>query len=139
MIVKFIDAWNIHKDDLKEYFETTPMCNYDSYEKLVKLVFEKVVNPEQQGSCYFDTEKIKVIDDGSYCGTQIFILHRDTFEPGVTDYIYTNTYYGSCSGCDTLLSILSFDYNTLPNEKQVKDFMTLCLHLLEKCNYLIDG
>lgn len=139
MIVKFIDAWCIHKDKLKKYFETTPMSEYDSYEKLVKLVFEMVVNPEQQGTYNFNTKKIKVIDDGGYCGTQIFILHGDTYEPDVTDYVYTNTYYGSCSGCDTLLSLLSFDYNTLPNEKQVNGFMMLCLHLLEKCNYLIDG
>lgn len=135
MIREFIDAWNKRKDNLKEYFETTPMCNYDSYEALVKLVFEKIVNPEI--SWVFDLNKIDVIDDGGCCGTQIFILHRDTYEPSVREYVYTNTYYGSCSGCDTLQAIQNYGEN-LPDDEQVKDHMTLCLHLLEKCNWMLD-
>lgn len=135
MIKEFIDAWYKRKDDLQEYFETTPMGYYDSYEALVKIVFEKIVNPGMISP--FNLNKVMVLDDGGYSGTQVFILHRDLYEPSVYDYVYTNTYYGSCSGCDTLLSIQSYGEH-LPDEKQVKEHMTLCLQLLEKCNWMLD-
>lgn len=77
-----------------------------------------------------------VIDDGDYQGTQIFVIPLDTYQPNVTDYIVTNTYYGSCSGCDTLKSINSYDYDELPNEEQIEDYMQLALHLLQKCKWL---
>lgn len=80
-----------------------------------------------------------VIDNGDYQGTQIFLIPMETYQPSVEDYVYTNTYYGSCSGCDTLQAIQSYDYNELPNEEQIKDYMTLALHLLQKCCFLKDG
>ena len=55
--------------------------------------------------------------------TQIFLLHIATYQPSVSDYVYTNTYYGSCSGCDTLLAISHYN-DGYPNDKQVEDYMT---------------
>ena len=54
------------------------------------------------------------------------------------DYVYTNTYYGSCSGCDTLQAISGYD-DGLPNEEQVKDYMQLALNLLQKCKRFEEG
>jgi hypothetical protein len=82
----------------------------------------------------FDVKNMTVIDDGDYQGTQIFIIPLNTYQPSVEEYVYTNTYYGSCSGCDTLLSICS--YNEKPSENQIQDYMTLALHLLQRCKWL---
>lgn len=82
-------------------------------------------------------KNILEIDDGDYQGTEIFILHKNVYQPYIEDYVYTSTYYGSCSGCDTLMGISEYD-DGLPSESQVKDYMDLCLHLLQKCHYMID-
>ena len=76
-----------------------------------------------------------MIDDGSYQGTQIFIIPRKTYILEITDNVYTNNYYGSCSGCDTLLSISGYS-NDIPDENQVKDYMLLSLHLIENMKYM---
>lgn len=138
MIKEFCLAWEKNKDKLEEYFRTTKQDEYGNYEDLVKLLFDIVINPSIESDYYrFDTENILVIDDGDYQGTQVFILHRDQYQPSVEDYVYTNTYYGSCSYCDTLLGISGCS-DELPSESQVNDYMDLCLHLLQKCHYMID-
>lgn len=76
-----------------------------------------------------------VIDNGDYQGTQIFIIPSNTYQPSVEDYVYTNTYYGSCSGCDTLQAISNYEEG-FPDEEQIKDYMELSLHLLQKCKWL---
>lgn len=138
MIKEFCLAWEKNKDKLEEYFRKTRQEEYGNYEDLVKLLFDIVINPSIECDHYrLDTENILVIDDGDYQGTQVFILHRDQYQPSVEDYVYTNTYYGSCSGCDTLLSINEYE-DELPSESQVNDYMDLCLHLLQRCHYMID-
>ena len=76
-----------------------------------------------------------VIDNGDYQGTQIFLIPLDVYQLDVNQYVYTNTYYGSCSGCDTLHAIF-WRYDETPNEKQIIDLMQLALHLLQKCKML---
>lgn len=141
MIKEFVDAWDKNKGKLEEYFKTHKQSEYDGYESLVKLLFEVVINPEYDGDWTretFDTTKIHRIDDGDYQGTLIFLIPKDTYQPSVEEYVYTSVYYGSCSGCDTLQWIQSFDYNELPSENQVKEYMTLCLHLLQHCKMLTE-
>lgn len=135
MIKKFIDKWNKNKDKLEEYFRTHKQEDYDEYEKIVKLVFQYVINDEENKYNLFDIDKIRVIDDGCYQGTQLFIIPRNVYQPDVTDYVYTHNYYGSCSGCDTLLSISGYS-DDIPNENQVKDYMLLSLHLIENMRYM---
>lgn len=136
MIKQFIEAWNENKGDLEEYFRTHIQSEYDNYKALVIKIFDIVINP-YLFECYkYDTEKITEIDDGHYQGTQIFLLHRATYQPSVEDYVYTHTYYGSCNGCDTLLSIQDWGYDCFPSDNQVKDYMALCLHLIEKCRFM---
>lgn len=137
MIKEFIKSWDKHKDELKEAMKNSKNHNSFEYRDIVKMLFTIVINPDiEYGK--FDTENMLVIDDGDYQGTQIFILHEKTYQPNVSEYVYTNTYYGSCSGCDTLLAIQGWN-DDLPSEEQVKDYMTLCLHLLQRCNRLLDG
>lgn len=45
-------------------------------------------------------------------------------------YWYVLVGYGSCSGCDTLEGIRNYD-NTPPNENQVQEYWTLCLHVAQ--------
>lgn len=133
MINEFVQKWDKYKNDLEKYFRETNQDEYDEYSKIVKVLFEKVINKDIDYGEY-NTEEMLVIDDGDYQGTQIFILHRDVYQPGAEDYVYTNTYYGSCSGCDTLQAIQS--WGELPNEEQIKDYMELSLHLLQKCRFM---
>ena len=132
-------AWKENEDKLEEYFRNTKQDEYDGYRTLVGLLFVIVVNPELDDldNNKFDTKNILKIDDGDYQGTEIFILHKNVYQPDIEDYVYTNTYYGSCSGCDTLLGISGCS-DELPSESQVNDYMDLCLHLLQKCHYMID-
>jgi len=136
MIKEFCLAWEKNKGNLEEYFRNTKQNEYDEYKTLVGLLFDIVINPEFHNK--FDTKNILNIDDGDYQGTEIFILHKNVYQQYVKDYVYTNTYYGSCSGCDTLLSIQEYG-NGLPNESQVSDYMDLCLHLLQKYHYMINN
>ena len=58
-----------------------------------------------------------------------------TYQPYIWEYWITWVSYGSCSGCDTMLGIT--EYGTgIPNENQVKDFMTLSLHIIQQLNSL---
>lgn len=141
MIKKFADKWFKHKDKLEDYFRKTSQEEYGEYEKIVKALFDNVINQENEfDSQNFNTSEITVIDNGDWQGTQIFLLHRDIYQPSTEDYIYTDTYYGSCSGCDTLQAIRSNgeSWGALPTESQIKDYMTLALNLLEKIHYLSD-
>ena len=139
MIKEFIEKWNKYNKKLEEYFKNTEQKEYSEYKDIVKLLFELVINRDEESDCNkFDTENILVINDGDYQGTEIFILHKDIYQPSIEEYVYTNTYYGSCSGCDTLLGISSYD-DEKPNEQQVKDYMELALHLLQKCKYMNEG
>ena len=138
MIKEFIKAWDTNKTKLEEYIKTHKQHEYGSYEKLVKMLFKIVVNPyfeEVLGLEVWDYGHTHVIDDGSCQGAQLFIIPLDTYQPSIDDYVITHQYYGSCSGCDTLLAIQ--DYNMgIPTEEQVKHYMTLELHLLQRCKYL---
>jgi len=141
MIKEFVKAWDINKAKLEEYIKTHKQEEYDSYEKLVKILFQIVINPyfkEILRLDVWDCEYIHVIDDGDYQGTQIFLIPSTPYQPTVEDYVITHQYYGSCSGCDTLLAIMNYDKG-IPTEEQVKDYMTLELHILQRCKYLSDG
>lgn len=138
MIKEFCLAWEKNKEKLENYFRTTEQGEYCKYEDLVELLFDIVINPSiEDGYYWFDTKNILVIDDGDYQGTQVFILHRNKYQPSVEDYVYTNTCYGSCSYCDTLQGIHGYE-SGLPDEQQVEDYMSLCLHLLQRCNFMVD-
>ena len=136
MVQELILQWEENKFKLEDYFRTTKQSEYCSYKKIVTKIFELCL-PMADEFFGFDLSKMKVIDDGDYQGTQIFIIPKNMYQPSIYDYIMTNTYYGSCSSCDTLLSI--YNYNDgLPTDEQVKDYMTLALHLVQKLKWLAE-
>ena len=134
MIQKFVKAWDANKASLEEHLKTHRMEEYDEYDKLVKLLFEIVINPyiSTQDETPYDVEKMTVIDDGEYQGTQLFVLPKDTYQPSAWEYVITNQYYGSCSGCDLLQGITQYESGQ-PDSEQLDELMTLCLHLLQRC------
>jgi len=129
-------AWDANKERLREHISTHEQEDYDSYKKIVAMLFEQVINPyeEQNYNFRFALKKIHEIDDGSHSGALMYLIPMDDYEPTPTDYVITYVDYGSCSGCDTLLGILE-DIDTLPTASQVEQFMTLCLHILQHCKY----
>lgn len=124
---KIIENWENRKHKLKEWFETNETPS--SYKEIFEKIIELIITEDERNK--FNLEKIRVIDDGDYQGTQIFIAFLDTYQPSVEEYIMTSVYYGSCSGCDTLQSIC---YSS--DEDRVNDLMTLSLHMIQKMKWM---
>jgi len=135
MIPEMINQWEENKHKLEEYFRTTNQDEYaSSYEQIVIKLFE-ICLLKADDDYEFDISNMTVIDHGDYGGTQIFIIPKNKYQPELKDYIMTNTYYGSCSGCDTLQRICGYE-NGLPKKEQIKEYMTLALHLVQKLKWL---
>ena len=137
MIQEIIKKWDKNKYKLEEYFSTTKQEKYGSYEAIIQQIFELVINSDEESYERFNINKMTVIDDGDYQGTQIFIIPKDTYQPNIDDYLITHTYYGSCSGCDVLEGIRNYS-SGLPTEQQVKEYMILALHLVQKMKRITD-
>ena len=138
MIQEVVKQWDENKHKLEEYFRTTKQEEYSgSYKSILQKIIELVVTGKDEYNKY-DATKITVVDDGDYQGTQLFLIPTDTYQPSVEDYLITHTYYGSCSGCDTLQAISSYE-DDLPTEEQVKEYMTLALHLVQKMKRITDA
>lgn len=123
--------WDKNKDKLREAIKKIQDMSDLSYEKLVKLTFDNIFNID--GGAKYDftlnTDKITVIDDGDYQGTQLFMIPFDRYQPDCYEYLMTYVWYGSCSGCDTLLGIVNYCDDS-PTDEQVEDLMTLCRDLV---------
>lgn len=136
MITEFVKAWNDRKDKLRRYLGTHKQSEYDNYTELVRLLFDIVINPSYQDDYNkWNLSRIHVIDDGDYQGTLLFIIPRDRYQPNQFEYVVIFHEYGSCSGCDTLQGISEYD-KCFPTDKQLDMYMTLMLHLLQRCKYL---
>lgn len=145
MIKEFVSAWDANKDKLREYIATHNQDECSDYEKIVKMLFEQVINPwfkeNKPDSDVFDINHIHEIDDGDYQGTLLYMIPVRTYQPSHWQYVATYVYYGSCSCCDTLQSIhaMNLDYDdgaeNLPSAEQVKEYVNLCLEILQHCKY----
>ena len=135
MIQEFVKYLEAHKDKMKLWFEGKLVDGEEpNYKDIVVAIVDNVFNADDNYDS-FSTNVVE-LDDGDYNGTKIFIIHRDTYEPGLGDYYYTSDYYGSCSGCDTLLRI----YETVEDDKEkVSLLMNVALNLLQRFNKFLDG
>jgi hypothetical protein len=130
---QIVALWEANKKNLEEYFRITPQSEYSgSYETIVKALFEKVLNAENDE---WDIAKLTVIDHGDYQGTQLFLIPKNTYQPSASEYLITCTSYGSCSGCDTLQGISEYG-DDKPSEGQLSQYMTLALHLVQQMKRL---
>jgi len=132
---EFIKQFEMNKGFLEKYFRENNRQH--SYESILKKILEICIpNPRGDGRKW-DLDKMTVIDDGDWQGTQIFIIPIATYQPTVCEYAFTDNYYGSCSGCDALQMIDSLGLpNEKLNEKQVQGYMKLALHLVQKLEWL---
>lgn len=147
MIKEMVEKWYKNKGKLEQWLKTT---HPKTYKVIVEKLFELVINDYDYDWENFNVSKITVINDSCHDGTQIFVIPRNKCTPEIYDYLITNTYYGSCTSSDTLKGIRDDDndyddeecteeddrmYDT-PTEGQVKDYMTLALHLVQKLKWM---
>jgi hypothetical protein len=123
MIKEFVDRFMEKKPELQEVFAAE---HPENYEAVIKAVVSTLNNGEDYGS--IDPNRIHEIDDGEYQGTLVYVIGATGYQP--SDYWYVKVGYGSCSGCDTLEAIRDYSSDK-PTEEQVRDYMTLALHVVQ--------
>ena len=129
------ERWDTNKDRLRAVLAERTDLNTCQYEDLVKLTFETIYNTAVTGlDRKLDLEHITVVDNGDYQGTLLFLIPFDTYQPSEHEYIMTYVGYGSCSICDALQGVQSWDNYSKekPTEEQLDGFMDICRDLI--CN-----
>lgn len=138
MIQEFVDAWRDRQDIYKEWLEglSDREREYLEYKDLVEFLFTLVINPavSEMDDFWngFDIDDITEINNGSYQGTLIYIIPRDTYSPDEHDYIYTFIDYGSCTVCDALQNAQSDE-----KESCIKKMIMISLHIIEHFKFLV--
>lgn len=122
MIQEFVTQWEARKKEVEDTFRKAHPSYLGIVEAVVGILGEGYGRP--------DPERITEIDHGEYQGTLLYVIAAHGYQP--SDYWLVKVDYGSCSQCDTLQGIrYSGDWEDLPNEEQVKEYMTLALHILQ--------
>lgn len=98
------------------------------YIDLFKIQIDTVVNPELDRFDKLITDKA-VHSAREYQGSEILVISTETIS-FLPDVYITYVDYGSCSGCDTILSLYSKNNNNI--EGLVSGLKTLCLHMLQR-------
>jgi hypothetical protein len=123
MIQTFIDRFEARKEEIRATFT---LKQPTSYEEIVKAVVRVLADDGEYETP--DPERIHSIDDGDYQGTLVFVIAGSGCQPSA--YWYVKVSYGSCSGCDTLEAIHSWN-DEPPTKEQLDDYMTLALHIVQ--------
>lgn len=124
MIEKFVSRFDAAREQLAKQFAVKhPRLYLD----IVKAVVETLRDPDEPYDSP-DPERIHTVDDGDYQGTLLFVIGAGGYQPST--YWTVKVGYGSCSGCDTLEGIRNYSDDP-PTEEQVKQYMTLVLHVVQ--------
>ena len=123
MIEEFVKKWETGKSEIEKAFKDSHPRNYKDIVKAVVEVLGGGSDYEAYSRCL-----CQIQDDGDYQGTLLFIIAAKGYQPN--NYWAVKVYYGSCSGCDTLEAIRSYEDDP-PTPEQVKDYMTLALHIVQ--------
>lgn len=124
MITGFVELFMARGSKLEAMFaEKHP----ESYLDLVRAVVT-VLSDGNDAEAVPDQKRIHEIDDGEYQGTLVYVIGAAGYQP--SEYWYVKVGYGSCSGCDTLLSIRGYG-DDKPTAAQVRAYMTLALHVVQ--------
>ncbi len=129
MIKDFVQRFMNNKHKLKDVWKDKHPENYG---EIVRETIKLIVT-DSYGEP--DIDNITVINQGDYQGTLVYVIPEKTYQPDT--YWYVKIFYGSCSGCDTLQGICDYSDN-VPNEEQLKDYETLCLHVIQKLRVMGD-
>ena len=128
MIKEFIAAFETHRAELEAGLRA---AHPEDYTDLVRRVVS--ILPPDEKHDRPDSTRIHKIDDGDYQGTLVFVIGAAGYQPST--YWSVMISYGSCSGCDTFERIKEYSYD-LPTDEQVKDYMTLMLHIVQRLTRL---
>ena len=134
MIKYCYEKWAQNQDNLRQAIvdNAQEIKNCD-YKFLVQLVVDHILN-QSDNYCYaeWDSKNISVIDNGDYQGTLMFLIPLDTCQPSCDQYLMTYSWYGSCSGCDSLMNIQTdIPWDDAPlTEQNISDIMSLCKDLV---------
>lgn len=128
MIPEFVAVWDKHKSELEESFRQSHPRDYDDLvHRVVSLIHS---HPEECGNRRPDPSVTQSLTFGSESGDRLYVLSRYGWD--LRDGWYVVVQYGSCSSCDSLMSIDSSGCaSQLPSQRQVSDYMTLALHVIQ--------
>jgi hypothetical protein len=121
------EKWNKNSGLLLDRIRKCSLDGLD-YIDLVKMSVDCILNDCEYHRGQWDFENITVIDNGDYQGTLIFVIPRNCYQPNEFDYLITFAGYGSCSGCDSLLSITEFEREM--TDRMATDILALCKDLI---------
>lgn len=124
------DKWNENRDRLERALRSDTSLKDCDYKHLLDLVVKNILNQGENTIEEWDAEGITVADNGSYCGTLMFLIPKDTYEPLEYEYLLTYVNYGSCSGCDALQGTQCCITDETPTDIDIKRFMMLCKDLV---------
>lgn len=124
MIEAFTKAWFANQDAMREKFTAQ---HPEDYKEVVRAVVE-MLSTSIDGYDKPHPRRIHEINDGDYQGTLVYVIGSWHYNTSL--YWYVKVDYGSCTHCDTLLSIRA-DSDDPPNAQQVRDYMTLALHIVQ--------
>ena len=120
------DKWSKNEELLRQAlsFETLDCLEYKD---LVRLSVKWILNSGENNHGDWDCDNIKCIDDGDYQGTLLYLIPKNTYQPGEYEYLMTYVGYGSCSGCDTLQGLQM-------EKNNIDEYVKLCKDIV--CNII---
>lgn len=121
MIKEFVEAWERNKHELEAKFQQKHPEDYDEILRgVLELFRELAIRPHPR--------KFHRVADGDYNGTLVFVIPQEEGD----DFWYVKIAYGTSWCCDTLEYIKKENQSDPPNEDQVKMYMTLALHIVQR-------
>lgn len=124
MIEEFTKAWFANLHTMREKFAAK---HPEDYKEVVRAVVEMLASASDDYDKP-DPDRIHEIDNGDYQGTLVYVIGGSGYQP--SRHWYVRISYGSCSGCDTLQSISDYSSDQ-PDDDQIKEYMTLALHVVQ--------
>lgn len=127
MIKIMKDLWDKNSNALRDKLSSWSELNTCTYIDLVRLTFDTIYNDgSQKVNLDLEDKHIHEIDDGDYQGTLLYVIPFCGYQPDAENYIMTFIYYGSCSGCDSLMDAQSWTDHDGTEEQRIATFMSIC-------------
>lgn len=126
MDLKIMDKYFENRDFIISELKSNSI---DDYIDLIYIVSKCILGDK------YSQENVKKIDFGDYQGTNFFIFASDSYQPDAEETYITHNYYGSCSGCDALLSITKYETDKF-SEEQIEELLYLVCQLFQHTSCL---